>query len=47
MSLKRETPCDWMGSCPYGAECASACEWWCGAEEPADVPEEWEEDEDA
>lgn len=46
MSLKRETPCDY-GPCPYGAEYSSTCEYWCGADEPADVPEEWEEDEDA
>ena len=46
MSLKRETPCD-FGECPYMATCHMDCEYWCGADEPVDIPEEWEEDEDA
>lgn len=54
MSLKHETPCDWLKDedglsvCPYmmPGECVD-CEYWCGADEPVDVPEEWEEDNDA
>lgn len=42
MSLRRETPCDY-GVCPYDAEYHSTCEYWCGADEPEDVPEIWEE----
>lgn len=44
MSLRRETPCD-FGPCPYEAECYGSCEYWCGADEPQDYPEEWEEEE--
>ena len=42
MSLRRETPCDW-GVCPYDAEYHSTCEYWCGADEPVDIPEIREE----
>lgn len=44
MSLKRETPCDY-GECPYNSYSNTECEWWCGADEPQDNPEVWEEDE--
>ena len=44
MSLLRETPCD-HGECPYDAECYGNCEYWCGAEEPQDDPEVWEDEE--
>lgn len=55
MSIKRETPCDYlkdengMAVCPYITNQWDHvhCEYWCGAEEPADVPEEWEEENDA
>ena len=44
MSLRRETPCDY-GECPYSAEYGYTCEYWCGADEPEDFPEEdWEDD---
>lgn len=45
MSLRCETPCD-FGPCPYEAEYYGTCEYWCGADEPQDIPEEWEEDYD-
>lgn len=44
MSLRRECPCDLDGFCPYEAEYFSSCEYWCGADEPEDYPEEEEED---
>ena len=47
MSLRRETPCD-FGSCPYDAQYSSTCEYYCGEEEPEDMPDiddEYEEDE--
>ena len=43
MSIKRETPCNY-GECPYAASYNCDCEWYCGAEEPADDPEIWEEE---
>lgn len=43
MSLRRETPCD-FGECPYAAEYYNTCEYYCGADEPADDPEIWEEE---
>jgi hypothetical protein len=36
MSLKRSTPCDTEGHCPYDASYNCDCEWYCGAEEPED-----------
>ena len=39
MSLRKETPCD-HGECPYNAEYYYTCEYWCGAEEPEDYPED-------
>ena len=45
MSLKLNTPCDWE-DCPYGAWYGSDCEYYCGAEEPADNPELWEEEQE-
>lgn len=39
MSLCCITPCD-FGECPYNAQDSSDCEYWCGAEEPEDYPEE-------
>lgn len=47
MSIRRETPCD-FGPCPYDYDVIGHhdCEWYCGAEEPADDPEIWEEEEE-
>lgn len=47
MSLKLDTPCDHDG-CPYGAIYSFDCEYWCGADEPEDLPGEdyFEGDED-
>ena len=42
MSLRKETPCDY-GECPYNAEFMYTCEYWCGAEEPEDYPEDYEQ----
>ena len=44
MSLRCSTPCD-FGECPYNAEYNRDCEYWCGADEPQDDPEIWEENE--
>ena len=46
MSLRKETPCDYCGFCPYEAEYNCDCEYWCGADEPQDNYEEYEENED-
>lgn len=42
MSLRRETPCDFDGVCPYESGEYCSCEYWCGADEPQDYPEAWE-----
>lgn len=44
MSLRKNTPCDCDGICPYDAEYSHDCEYWCGADEPQDNPEDWEDD---
>lgn len=36
MALRKETPCDLDGVCPYEAEYGCDCEYWCGQEEPSD-----------
>lgn len=41
MSLKKVTPCD-FGVCPYETDSYCSCEYWCGADEPADDPDDWE-----
>ena len=53
MSIRLYTPCDEVDSidglhhCPYAEDGDYVnCEWYCGAEEPADDPEEWEPDYD-
>ena len=46
MSLRKITPCDCSGFCPYGAEYFGSCEYWCGEPEPTDDPEIWEEEDD-
>lgn len=52
MSLKNWTPCDepdleGRHHCPYAENGDYVnCEYWCGADEPEDNPEDWEEEED-
>ncbi len=52
MSLRNWTPCDepdmdGRHHCPYADDGDYVnCEWYCGAEEPQDDPEIWEEDEE-
>ena len=46
MSIRRETPCDLDGICPYNATYNCDCEYWCSADEPEDHPEEDEENDD-
>jgi hypothetical protein len=52
MSLRNWTPCDepdleGRHHCPYADDGDYVnCEWYCGAEEPQDNPEVWEEDEE-
>lgn len=50
MSLRKQTPCDvyvdeeGFHHCPYADDGDYVnCEYWCGAEEPEDYPEECEE----
>jgi len=51
MSLRKHTPCDepdMFGNfhCPFADDDERVnCEYWCGAEEPEDYPEIWEDDE--
>lgn len=48
MSIRRCCPCDTDGICPYEdmhSGYFGSCEYWCGAEEPQDDPECWEDDE--
>lgn len=45
MSVRKNTPCDLDGVCPYEAEQWGDCEYWCGADEPQDTPEDWDEEE--
>ena len=51
MSLRNWTPCDepdfeGRHHCPYAEDGDYVnCEWYCGAEEPQDDPEIWEEEE--
>lgn len=44
MCIRKNTPCDIDGFCPYDAEYSHDCEYWCGAEEPQDNPKIWEEE---
>lgn len=41
MSIRRETPCDLDGICPYASESYGSCEYWCGADDLEDDPPEW------
>lgn len=43
MSIRKDSPCEVDGICPYEAEYSSTCEYYCSAEEPEDYPE-WEDD---
>lgn len=42
MSIRKNTPCDCDGICPYDALYGHDCEYWCGAEEPQDCPDGWD-----
>lgn len=42
--VRKNTPCDCDGFCPYDSQSWGSCEWFCGEEEPQDNPEDWEED---
>lgn len=44
MSIRLNCPCDLDGICPYDAEYSADCEYWCGADEPEDYPEIWDEE---
>lgn len=46
MSIKLCCPCDVDGVCPYDAQYFHDCEYWCGADEPEDELEIWEEEVD-
>ena len=39
MALRKITPCDCSGICPYNSESGGSCEYWCGEVEPQDYPE--------
>ena len=39
MSLRKNTPCDMDGICPYDAQYSRDCEYWCGADEEPDIPD--------
>jgi len=39
MSIRKTTPCDTDGFCPYDAQYSRDCEFWCGADEPYDEPD--------
>lgn len=45
--MRKNTPCDLDGICPYDAQYSRDCEYWCGEEpEEPDYPDcdEYEED---
>ena len=42
--VRKNTPCDFNGICPYDSQSWGSCEWFCGEEEPQDNYEDWEED---
>ena len=44
-SLRKNTPCDIEGICPYAdmhSGYYNSCEYWCGADEPQDNPDDWD-----
>ena len=43
MAIRSNCPCDIDGVCPYDIEYWQSCEYWCGAEEPQDDPEIWDD----
>lgn len=45
MSLRKVTPCD-FGECPYSAEYNCDCEYWCGASEPEEDYDDYDDDVD-
>ena len=45
MSLRKETPCD-FGPCPYDAQYYNTCEYYCGANEPEDDYNEYEDEDE-
>ena len=47
MSIRKNTPCDLDGVCPYEdmhSGYFNSCEYWCGADEPQDNPALWSEE---
>ena len=40
--LRKDCPCDIDGICPYDAEYSHDCDYWCGADEPEDYPEDYD-----
>lgn len=49
MSLRKMTPCDCDGICPYEdmhSGYMNSCEYYCGADEPADDPADWYDEEE-
>ena len=49
MSLRKMTPCDCDGICPYEdmhSGYMNSCEYWCGANEPQDDPTDWYDEEE-
>lgn len=46
MSIRKNTPCDMDGICPYDAQYSRDCEYWCGADEEPyipDIPDDYDE----
>ncbi len=47
MSIRKNTPCDLDGVCPYEdmhSGYFNSCEYWCGTNEPQDNPALWAEE---
>lgn len=47
MSLRKNTPCDLDGICPYESGEYCSCEYWCGTDELQDDPEDWTNEEES
>ena len=46
MSIRKNTPCECDGICPYAdmhSGYMNSCEYWCGEDEPQDEAAFWEE----